>query len=166
MFSNQFILRSRKEKNVKDIINTRFVEEWQTDPPSSDKMYFYEDTFSIPSRLYRESLDRSAPYSVSRHTIDPELEKQRLDILSQISELEKKNLQEELQDAYALYDIILKAQRNSMTESISSNPYFDKYDVAGDSRNIVRELRSVVHEDIVDRGVNESKKLMERMFQR
>jgi len=52
-----------------------------------------------------------------------------------------------------------------MVESLSANPYFDKYDVAGDSRNIARELRSVVHEDIVDRGVNESKKLLGRAFE-
>jgi hypothetical protein len=47
---------------------------------------------------------------------------------------------------------------------MAQNPYFAKYDVAGDSRNVVRELRGAVSEDIADRGIRESKKLLERNF--
>lgn len=171
MFAKEFILRSRKETNAKELTNIRHVEQWQTDPPAADKMSFYEDTASIPSRLYRESLDRLPSYSVKveDNVEAKELERQRYIVLSQIQELEKKNDPKDadiLRDAYATYETILKGEKMAFAESISANPYFDKYDVAGDSRNIVRELRSVIHEDIVDRGVNESKKLMERMFMR
>ena len=47
-------------------------------------------------------------------------------------------------------------------DTLSQNPYFEKYDVAGDSRNIVRELRGSVKEDIVDKGIRESQKLLRR----
>ena len=40
--------------------------------------------------------------------------------------------------------------------------FFDKYDVAGDPRNIVRELRSGVYETGTTRGYNESQRLLTR----
>jgi uncharacterized protein YdcH (DUF465 family) len=49
--------------------------------------------------------------------------------------------------------------------TLADNPYFTKYDVASDPRNVVRELRSVVSEDKVDRGVRESRSLLKREFQ-
>jgi hypothetical protein len=64
-----------------------------------------------------------------------------------------------------LYRSLLEAQRVERIDSTSQNPYFDKYDVAGDSRNMIRELRGAVSEDIQDHGVAESKKLLERGFQ-
>jgi hypothetical protein len=161
-FASVFTLRSRREPNANELINIRHVEQWQTDPPASDIMY--NDTSAIPSRLYRESLNRSAPYE-QMTSVDDKLTKQKIQVLADIQALQKEGQSDKLQDAYATYETILKAEKEAMVESLSANPYFDKYDVAGDSRNIARELRSVVHEDIVDRGVNESKKLLGRAFE-
>jgi len=160
-------IRSRVEPNVRDSINIRSVEEWETDPPTYDRSYIYNDVNTIPSRLYRESLDRSAPYQVGQESLEAlHLHKERIKILTEIQRLEKMGgNQEALQSAHLIYETLLKAEKQASTESISANPYFDKYDVAGDSRNIVRELRSVVHEDISDRGVSESKKLLGRAFE-
>jgi hypothetical protein len=60
------------------------------------------------------------------------------------------------------YKLLLAQQRYIQTDSLSDNPYFNKYDVASDSRNIIRELRAAVSEDVVDRGVHESQRLLQR----
>lgn len=44
------------------------------------------------------------------------------------------------------------------------NPYFNKYDTASDSRNMVRELRTSVYEDKNTGFLQESEKLLERNF--
>jgi hypothetical protein len=62
------------------------------------------------------------------------------------------------------YDLFLAQQKYIQTDSLSDNPYFNKYDVASDSRNIVRELRAAVSEDVVDRGLRESQRLLQRGF--
>ena len=60
------------------------------------------------------------------------------------------------------YKFLLAQQKLLQVDTLSDNPYFDKYDVASDSRNIVRELRGTVSEDIRDRGVRESQLLLRR----
>jgi hypothetical protein len=45
---------------------------------------------------------------------------------------------------------------------LGDNPYFQKYDVTQDPRNVVRELRTAVTEDRTDRGLHESKSLLSR----
>jgi hypothetical protein len=54
----------------------------------------------------------------------------------------------------------MKAGQDSFTE----NPYFEGYAPQFDSRNAVRELRSVIYEDRFDKGVRESKYLLGRTF--
>ncbi len=49
-------------------------------------------------------------------------------------------------------------------DSFQQNPYFQGYAPEYDSRNAVRELRSVVYEDRFDKGVRESKYLLGRTF--
>jgi hypothetical protein len=49
-------------------------------------------------------------------------------------------------------------------DSLTNNPYFQGYAPEYDSRNAVRELRSVVYEDRFDRGLRESKQLLGRTF--
>jgi len=49
-------------------------------------------------------------------------------------------------------------------DSFSQNPYFEGYAPQYDSRNAVRELRSVIYEDRFDKGVRESKYLLGRTF--
>ena len=49
-------------------------------------------------------------------------------------------------------------------DSFTNNPYFQGYAPEYDSRNAVRELRSVIYEDRFDKGVRESKNLLGRTF--
>ncbi len=49
-------------------------------------------------------------------------------------------------------------------EQLGSNPYFQKYDVKSDPRNVSRELRGAVYEIPEDRGLKESKHMLERQF--
>ncbi len=49
-------------------------------------------------------------------------------------------------------------------DSFQQNPYFQGYAPEYDSRNAVRELRSVIYEDRFDKGVRESKTLLGRTF--
>ena len=56
------------------------------------------------------------------------------------------------------------SQTLGTTAEKGANPYFDRYDPKFDSRNAIRELRSAVYEDKPpDRGVDEAKKLMQRI---
>ena len=48
--------------------------------------------------------------------------------------------------------------------ALEGNPYFQKYDVSQDPRNVSRELRGAVFEAPEDRGLKESKRLLERQF--
>jgi hypothetical protein len=45
------------------------------------------------------------------------------------------------------------------------NPYFNTYAPAFDPRNAIREVRATVFEDVADRGVEESKKILRRGFE-
>ena len=49
-------------------------------------------------------------------------------------------------------------------DSFVQNPYYNTYSPAYDPRNAVREVRSAVFEDTVDRGIEESKRLLSRGF--
>ena len=55
-------------------------------------------------------------------------------------------------------------QYQGTATGFTQNPYFDKYGVANDPLNACRELRATVYEDRTDRGLQESKKLLERRF--
>jgi hypothetical protein len=77
----------------------------------------------------------------------------------------KESIKKSLAIAKESYTLYLQQQRIEQTDAISQNPYFNKYDVASDSRNIIRELRGVVSEDIVDRGLRQSQKLLTREFE-
>lgn len=74
----------------------------------------------------------------------------------------KSLIQKSLSLAKETYSLYLQEQKISQADAIAQNPYFNKYDVASDSRNIIRELRGVVSEDIVDRGLRQSQKLLTR----
>lgn len=55
-------------------------------------------------------------------------------------------------------------QGNGSTGQLGQNPYFDKFDVSTDPYNVSRELRATVYEDKVDRGLLESKRLLNRTY--
>jgi hypothetical protein len=44
----------------------------------------------------------------------------------------------------------------------ANNPYFAKYDVTQDPRNVIREMKGAVYEERTTRGSTESKALMDR----
>lgn len=181
-----FVLRSRREANTMDSANSRMVNHWQTDDPQIQisrrdvsGAIFYMDMNATPSRLYREDLRQSQPFVIPsgesqqvRKTvaINDKINQslstiQGLDNRLQASQNANveastiRGLRDQQNDKYQL---LLAEQRYIQTDSLSDNPYFNKYDVASDSRNIVRELRAAVSEDVVDRGIRESKLLLQR----
>ena len=183
-----FTLRSRRETNTIDTVNSRLFEHAQTDSPAllnslrgvngSER---YQDMNPIPSRLYREDMRQAQPYVVPSH--DSEHVKSQQWFQKQISAtldkiqtiagelaIERKyDRQSELRKQIATYEdtykLLLAQQKALNVDTLSKNPYFEKYDVKDDSRNIVREVRGCVTEDVVDRGVVESQKLYKREFE-
>jgi hypothetical protein len=168
-----------------DSANSRMVNHWQTDDPQIQisrrdvsGAIFYMDMNPTASRLYREDLRQSQPFVIPSGeseqvrktvTLNDKINKslstiQGLDTKYQANMSGKeastiKGLRDAENDRYQL---LLAEQRYIQTDSLSDNPYFNKYDVASDSRNIVRELRAAVSEDVVDRGIRESQRLLQR----
>lgn len=177
-----FVARSRREVATTDAVNSRLVEHWQTDAPAVQfarrdvsGVLFAMDMNPTASRLYREDLRQSQPFvppgpdsEQVRKTIA--LEDQISRALTQIQRLgdeiarnpQDGGLRKRLAEAQDLYALLIKQQKQLQVDTMSDNPYFNKYDVASDSRNIVREMTSVVQEDVVDRGIRESQKLLQR----
>ena len=194
-----FELRSRRELNTFDAVNTRLVNHWQTDAPQIQVArrdlsgaIFYMDMHPTPSRLYREDIRQSQPFVVPSGSSASAKEKNTLKLGDQInkslstiqglkyqyqtsvkdipySQLLQgnigdvgKNISTAITKQENEYKFLLAQQKSLQVDTLSDNPYFDKYDVASDSRNIVRELRGTVSEDIRDRGVRESQLLLRR----
>jgi hypothetical protein len=183
-----FTLRSRRETGTIETANVRHVERWQTDSPSlqysrrdvgGSLRYF--DMNATPSRLYRENLLQSQPYVVP--SADSEQVKKTVALNDQVTQtlstiqkyrdtlsiaISKRDTvtQSTMKGLLVIpeetYRILLTRQTQIQTDTLSENPYFEKYDVASDSRNIVRELRGSVSEDVVDRGVRQSQLLLRR----
>lgn len=180
-----FSLRSRREVNAADSQNSRLVEHWQTDSPSLINARRdirgtsrYQDMNPTPSRLYREDMRQSQPYVVEAENpariqdhadIDAAMSRsfQEINTLTQAltsarSQSERDRLTSEISNRQDLYTALLQRKQQADIDNLTSNPYFEKYDVQGDTRNIIRELQSVVTEDIVDRGLEQSQKLIRR----
>jgi len=173
-----FTLRNRREDHPIETTNARYAEHWQTDAPDMagrDVSKAANDTNPIASRLYREDMNRAQPYVVQAN-LTSKYTGQITKVLQDIQQIETDititqspdilwSMRVKLEQKKDLYRSLLEAQRVERIDQTSQNPYFDKYDVAGDSRNMIRELRGAVTEDIQDYGVAESKKLLERGFQ-
>jgi len=180
-----FSARSRREANTIDTTNSRYVEHWQTDAPALRTAYRspngaieYFDTNATPSRLYREDMRQAQPYVVPAADSDQVKQEQAMDkqisgtlqgindLSAQIAQTSDpatlRQLKEQLEIKQNIYKLLLTQKKQLYIDTLGKNPYFEKYDVAGDSRNIVRELRSSVSEDVVDRGMKESQKLLRR----
>ena len=172
-----FSLRSRRETNTIDTANTRLHEHQQNDVPMNKGKIGgideYQDMNPIPSRLYREDMRPAQPYVIP--TLNPaqveeeaNLDRNIQGALSEIQRLEASASKrgaagdKELKLQQELYRVLLLRKKQSSIDSLTKNPYFEKYDVEGDTRNIIRELRSSVYEDITDRGTAESQKLLRR----
>lgn len=176
LFKPCISIRSRREQNTRETVNARHVEQWLSDGPTF-RGGQSTDTLGLSSRLYRESLDRNAQFSgmselesTSELTRKLTLSRAKIQLMeSGIRELsagpEMDSAVNALKEEYGLFKAIVEAQKVDLIDSFSQNPYFDKFNVANNSRNMARELRSVVYEDIDDRGVNESKKLLGRAFE-
>lgn len=166
--------RIRREVSSYDRINTGFVEQWQTGSPRPQGVIegrggrygltaplAHQDSTPIASRLYREDMRAAQPFVPPTANTGG-----RADLVKGLSEtladLAKTPDDPDLQQRYKLQSMMLK---QSQTDALAQNPYFAKYDVASDSRNIVRELRSSVTEDVVDRGEAESKRLLGRSLE-
>ena len=151
---------------------------------------FHMDMNPTPSRLYREDIRQSQPFVVPSGSSD--VEKKTLKFGDQINQslstiqglkyqyqtsikdipysqilqgnigTVSKNISTAITKQENDYKFLLAQQKLLQVDTLSDNPYFDKYDVASDSRNIVRELRGTVSEDIRDRGVRESQLLLRR----
>ena len=169
-----FTLRARREDHPVEVTNARFAEHWQTDAPLYDKTKKHVDTNPIASRLYREDLRTTQPYVIQPTTVaSASAAAEITQVLREIQTLETQmktmasipqGFQVAIQQKRELYASLLESQRFTAVDAMAQNPYFNSYDVAGDSRNVVRELRGAVTEDVVDRGIRESKKLLERNF--
>ena len=180
-----FSLRSRREVNTTDTANSRLAEHWQTDSPSLQYAQRdvhgterYRDMNPTPSRLYREDMRQAQPYvTPSQNTAERQREADldsraaaALDAIqslgnalaSTLNPLTQTQIRAQLATQQELYANYTEQKKQLSTDAMSRNPYFDKYDVQGDTRNIIRELRAVVSEDIVDRGMAESQKLLRR----
>jgi hypothetical protein len=176
-FRPSISIRSRREQNARDTTNARHVEQWLTDGPVFKGHDISLDTQGLSSRLKRESLDRHPQYQGTSEIVsNSDLMRQVTESVASIQRLESRirslpagpsmdTAVRELKSMYVLHDTLVQAQKSELANTMGQNPYFDKYDIASDSRNVARELRSVVYEDVADRGVDESKKLLGRAFE-
>lgn len=179
--SPPLVLRSRREENAVDSINKRFVEMWTTDAPVGFRLtqgYNFMDMNATPSRLYDEDLRQSQPFIPGGYTSTlMQADSTILVALSTVQSTqatlykfeaqkgkakEISTLKTQLEAQQKTYTNLLQTRIDIETDSITTNPFFDKYDVAGDPRNIVRELRSGVYETGTTRGYNESQRLLTR----
>jgi len=167
-----FILRSRRETNAEEVINSRLVNYWENDSPQRTNMAFKaNDMNPTSSRLYREDLNRAQPFVTPSESVEQAKAAAQLgyDTRQTLKKIQSLKTQDQtpdviiqLKEQSILYNALAIKARNLGTDALAANPYFDKYDIATDSRNVIRELRGAVSEGVEDRGVVESQKLLSR----
>lgn len=181
-------LRSRREVNTRDAVNARHVDQWNTDPPSlvnnrkaADKQAAFDEMMPISTRTYAEDLKQwysfQTPPPRAKTRANAEESERRIRAEYTIIQQIDKNLRQ-LQTGSDQWNGLqikrreaqaraLEAQQeyyDAQSQALSENPYFTKYDVASDPRNVIRELRGAVVEDKVDRGIREARTLLSREF--
>jgi hypothetical protein len=129
-------LRVRREASTTDTVNARYTEQWQTDPPIKQSNFLADNVANIKTN---EGGDMSKYGGLPFYDMAP---------LS--SRTESRDYRQ--------------AQPYIPTgPSLAQNPFFDRYDPTRDPRNMIREVRSSVYEDKdPDRGIDESRRLLER----
>jgi hypothetical protein len=169
-----FVLRSRRETNAEEVINSRLVNYWENDSEAIQRTnvaYQANDMNPTSSRLYREDLNRSQPFvtpaeSVAQVKAATQLGYDTRQTLKKIQSLKTQeqtpDVVTQLKEQSILYNALAIRAKALGTDALAANPYFDKYDIATDSRNVIRELRGAVSEGVEDRGVVESQKLLSR----
>ena len=118
----EMVLRSRHELSTRDAANARNYEHWQTD----GKYGIYNRPDMNAQAPFHESLPINSRMVERRYHPQPRF------VEDNWSERTSTGPRPLGRDA---------GHRGGM------NPYFDKYDTAYDSRNMIRELQSVVYED-------------------
>lgn len=167
-------MRSRRETNAEEVINSRLVNYWENDNESIQRTtvsYQASDMNPTCSRLYREDLNRAQPFVTPSESVKQVEEAKQLgyDTRQTLAKIQSLKIQKQTPDVVTqlkeqsiLYNALAIKAKNLGTDSLASNPYFDKYDIATDSRNVIRELRGAVGEAVMDRGTVESQKLLSR----
>ena len=128
-------LRVRREASTTDTVNARYTEQWQTDAPIKQSSFLADTSGSASGSKGDMSKYGGLPF---------------YDMAPLSSRTEARDYRQ--------------AQPYIPTgPSLAQNPFFDRYDPTRDPRNMIRELRSAVYEDKeADRGIEESKRLLER----
>jgi len=167
-----FVLRSRRETNAEEVINSRLVNYWENDYPQSTNVpYQSYDMNPTCSRLYREDLNRAQPFVTPSESVQQVKDAAQLgyDTRETLKKIQSLKIQEQtpyvlsqLKEQSILYNALAIKAKALGTDALASNPYFDKYDISTDSRNVIRELRGAVSEGVEDRGIVESQKLLSR----
>ena len=167
-----FVLRSRRETNAEEVINSRLVNYWENESPQQTNVaYKANDMNPTCSRLYREDLNRSQPFVTPAESVEQVKAATQLgyDTRQTLKKIQSLKTQEQtpyvvtqLKEQSILYNALAIRAKNLGTDALAANPYFDKYDIATDSRNVIRELRGAVSEGVEDRGIVESQKLLSR----
>lgn len=189
----QMSLRSRREVSALDQINSLHVEQWQTDGPQlqNDRPDISSAEIKEQNKWLNRSLAENLGaangknaaaqsamayrYSLGLGGVDQDLK---------MAEFWKQKATEEgfavhRRGAYTFMDMnpintrttdrnYLQNQQyvagNGESDQLGQNPYFDRFDVVTDPFNVARELRATVYEDKVDRGLLESKRLLNRTY--
>ena len=118
----QFSIRSRREQPIRDVLNARHYELWNTDAPGPtqnfpdvNKQQPHQDMNPINTRTVTRDYRQAQPFVAG-------------------------------------------------ADQLGKNPYFQKFDVASDPRNVARELQGAVYEYNLPRDQEVSHKLLARNF--
>lgn len=189
----QMSLRSRREVSALDQINSLHVEQWQTDGPQlqNDRPEISTAEIKEQNKWLNRSLaenlgaakgDNAAAQSAMAYRYSLGIGGVNQD--SKMAEYWKEKATKggfavHRRGAYTFMDMnpintrttdrnYLQNQQyvagNGESDQLGQNPYFDRFDVVTDPFNVARELRATVYEDKVDRGLLESKRLLNRTY--
>jgi hypothetical protein len=139
-----FTLRSRREVNTRDQVNSLHVEQWQTDGP-----WLQNDRPDISGQRYFMDMN---PIS-SRKSIQNEGQDQQPQFYPDIN-------RQPLKKTGVDQPITVPKQNPGLI----NNPYLQRLDAVNDARNIPREMRSAVYEDNRERDLDSTRLLAERQF--
>lgn len=126
--------------------------------------YFPPPCFTLRSRREVSTRDQVNSLHVELWQTDgPWLENDRPDVSGQRYFMDMNPINTRTTDRNYLQNQPYVAGNGSKNQ-LGQNPYFDKFDVVSDPFNVSRELRATVYEDKVDRGLLESKRLLNRTY--
>jgi hypothetical protein len=189
----QMSLRSRREVSALDQINSLHVEQWQTDGPQlqNDRPDISSAEIKEQNKWLNRSLAENLGAANGKNAAAQSAMAYRsslglggVDQDLKMAEFWKQKATEggfavHRRGAYTFMDMnpintrttdrnYLQNQQyvagNGESDQLGQNPYFDRFDVVTDPFNVARELRATVYEDKVDRGLLESKRLLNRTY--